>query len=168
VAGYHGRFRRSESRLSVFGIWERWAGSTAFEHNVTLGIVGFTPKPMAYGCDFTSAEGGLPARFELQEAREGVPGALMKRERRGQVTMDGATLALRSVHHLVGSPLELATPIGYVFEQDGLAIGAIELNGSPRLFLSPRADPATRRAIVTGAVALAVFWDPAESLLDDA
>lgn len=42
-------------------------------------------------------------------------------------------------------------------------VGAIEQNGTPRLFLPTDADVELRRALVVGAVALGVLWDPADS-----
>jgi hypothetical protein len=69
---------------------------------------------------------------------------------------------MRSVHAVEGSLLPLGTPIGYVFERDGRAVGAVELNGlTPRLWL-PAGDDDTRHASVAAAMALAVFWDPAQ------
>jgi len=66
------------------------------------------------------------------------------------------------VHAVEGSPFPLGTPIGFVFEHNGGAVGAIELNGlTPRLWL-PAGDDDTRRAAVTAALALAIFWDPAQ------
>ncbi len=44
-------------------------------------------------------------------------------------------------------------------------VGAIELDGTPRLFLPKDADVELQRALAIGAVALGVFWDPANSAL---
>jgi hypothetical protein len=55
----------------------------------------------------------------------------------------------------------VSAPIGYVFERDGAAIGGVEINGEPVMFAAPGTAPADRRAIVLAAVALSVFWDPA-------
>lgn len=183
VGEYSGSFRRSESRLQFFDVLDLRSGSASFslagplvegqieadcrmrERIINIGIVSFTPKRMAYGCDFTVNGRSFPARFEIQEAREGLAGALMKTERRGEVALDRVILQIHSVHDLEGSAFPLATPIGYVFRLDGEAVGAIELNGIPRLFLPRSDDIPLRRAVVTAAMALAVFWDPAASLL---
>jgi hypothetical protein len=87
------------------------------ERSVTLAIVSFTPKPMAYRCEFLHAEQPLAARFEIQELRTGLTGALMLQERRGEIALDGVVLQVRSVHSLEGSPIRMATSIGYVFER---------------------------------------------------
>ena len=77
------------------------------------------------------------------------------------IGLAGEVVRFRSVHHIVGGKLPTADPMGYVFEQDGEAIGALELNGKPVLTLSPDTDLDRRRAVMVAAVALATFWDPA-------
>ena len=184
-AGHDIAFQRSESRLSFFNIVENRSGYTNFtmrgpaisdqievkcdmrENNITLGDVSFTPKKMAYGCDFTANGYPFPARFELQEVREGLGGALNKKERRGEIALDRVILQIQSVHKLEGSPFEMASPIGYVFLLNGQPVGAVELNGTPVAFLPVTDDVALRRAVITGATALALFWDPANSSLGD-
>jgi hypothetical protein len=128
------------------------------ERSVTIDIVEFKPAPMAYGCDFASGGQKIAAMFEVQESS---PGLSNKQERRGRMMMDGAMLEIRSVHEIAGSILPVSAPIGYVFERDGAAIGGVEINGEPVMFAAPGTAPADRRAIVLAAVALSVFWDPA-------
>ncbi len=184
-AGHDITFQRSESRLSFFNIVENRSGYTNFtmrgpaisdqievkcdmrERNITLGDVGFTPKKMAYACDFASNGYPFPARFELQEVRDGLGGALNKKERKGEIALDRVILQVQSVHKLEGSPFEMASPIGYVFLQGGQPVGAVELNGTPVAFLPVTDDVVLRRAVVTGATALALFRDPANSSLGD-
>jgi hypothetical protein len=139
-----------------------FARCTVRQTTMTVGIVGFEPKKLAYECDFSEQGKGVGVRFTLQEGRDaGVPKTLQA-ERRGRIDFNGTTLTMRSVHAVEGSPLPLGTPIGYVFERDGRAVGAVELNGlTPRLWL-PAGDDDTRRASVAAAMALAVFWDPAQ------
>lgn len=184
-AGHDIAYKRSESRLSVFRLVERNAGYTRYtirgpsisdeigvdcdirELNISLGDATFTPKKIAFGCDLTANGLPFPARFELQEIREGLGGILNKKERRGEIAMDRVILEIRSVHKLVGTPIEMASPIGYVFLQDGQPVGAVELNGTPQVKLPVTDDVALRRAVITGAVTLALFWDPANSTLGD-
>jgi hypothetical protein len=184
-AGHDIAYARSETRLSVFGLVERNAGYTRYtmrgpsisdeigvdcnmrEINLTLGDAAFTPTKMAFGCDFTANGLPFPARFELQEIREGLGGMLNKKERRGEIALDRVILEIRSVHKLVGTPIEMASPIGYVFLKDGQPVGAVELNGTPQVKLPVTDDVALRRAVITGAVTLALFWDPANSALGD-
>ena len=65
------------------------------------------------------------------------------------------------MHALEGTPLTLEAPIGYVVEQSGRAIGAIELNGStPRVWL-PTDDATQRRGVLLAVMPLALLWDPA-------
>jgi NAD(P)-dependent dehydrogenase (short-subunit alcohol dehydrogenase family) len=65
-------------------------------------------------------------------------------------------------HHRVAKAL---TPIGYVFEHEGQAVGAVEINGTPVITHSPHTEDVMRRAILIASLALGLFWDPAESAL---
>jgi hypothetical protein len=183
VAGADGSFNRSATRLALFddlAVFDRGgAGFTLAgpgaapaiaavcsqrQTTVNLGIVGFAAKPLAYECDFKRDGQALAARLSLQEARDGSGQLTAQAQRRGLLQWQGATLTLRSVHQVQGSPLPLQTPIGYLFEAEGRgAVGAIELNGlTPALWLPPASEPQLRQAVLIAAVALAVFWDPAQ------
>lgn len=183
IGEHSGTFKRSETRLQFFDIAEFRAGGADFtlsgpliegqieahckmrERLLNLGDFSFTTKPMAYGCDFTVNKRSFPARFEIQEASTGIAGALLKNERRGEIAIDRVILQLQSVHRVVGSPLQLANPIGYEISLNGDVIAAVELNGTPRVWLPTHTDIPTQRAVVAAAMALAVFWDPADSAL---
>lgn len=180
MAGYAGQYRRSATRLELFGdlaVFDR--GRTSFtvegmtgeplsakctmrQTTMTIGVIGFEPKKFAYECDFDHAGKPAALRFTLQEGRDaGVPKTLQA-ERRGRIDFGGTTLTVRSVHAIEGTPIPAGTPIGYAFEQGGRAVGAVELNGlTPRVWL-PSANDDTRRAAVAAALALAIFWDPAQ------
>ncbi|MBL0925760.1 MAG: hypothetical protein IBJ12_15010 [Sphingomonadaceae bacterium] len=182
---WRGSYNRSEERLAFFETFVTNRGHSQFiiegpgisssieakcrmrERVLDLEIVEFTPGPMSYRCEFTAAAQAIPARFELQEVRSGLAGALSRRERRGEIALGGETVQIRSVHKLEGTPIEMAVPIGYVFEQNGFPVGAVEINGSPRLFFAEATNENLSRTIVTGAIALAIFWDPANSALGD-
>ncbi|MBX9707173.1 MAG: hypothetical protein K2X61_04475 [Caulobacteraceae bacterium] len=183
VGPYSGRFTRSDERLGIFDpMFERRDGRTDFEltgpeivgsirvacraqeRTVTLGLLSFEAQPMTFGCDISSV-GSDPARLEMRAHREGLGGRLMRQERRGQITLDGNTLQIRSAHDVEGSGIQLATPIGYVFDQDEASIGAVEINGSPTVIYDPVVSASARQAILIASVALGLFWDPAESAL---
>lgn len=183
LAAHGGTFRRAESRLQFFELLDRRSGSARFtlqgpliegqieaeckmrERAINLGVFSARAKPMSYRCEFAMDGHGIPARFELQEVREGLAGALNKSERRGEIAMDPVVLQIQSVHELEGSAFTLATPIGYLFLQNEVPVAAIELNGRPRVYLPAADDIPLQRAVVTAAIALAIFWDPADSLL---
>ncbi len=172
----NGVFSRSATRLSFFELYNMRDGGAKFsltgpdfanglearcimkERSVTIDIVEFKPAPMAYGCDFASGGQKLAAMFEVQET---APGLSNKQERRGRMMIGGSMLEIRSVHEIAGSILPVSAPIGNVFERNGAAIGGVEINGDPVMFATPGTTPADRRAIVLAAVALSVFWDPA-------
>jgi hypothetical protein len=172
LAGTPGRFERSASRLSLFddlmafdrvGASYRTAPSQGAavaascrgrQTEATVGVLSGAPRPYEVRCQFS---GGVSGEMVLA-APSAVPGT--RAERRGSVNAGGVTLALESVHRVQGSPLPLEQPIGYVFTQDGRAVGAIELNGTPRLWRPPAGTPA-HDAVTQAALALALLWDPA-------
>lgn len=181
---FSGAFTRSASRLAFFDpLYERRDGRTAFtvsgpgingnlavscrmrERTITVGVISFEPHKMAYGCEFSQEGQAVPAQFELLAHRAGLGGMAMRQERRGEITLDGVVLQIRSVHDLQGSSIPMGTPIGYLFEQEGAAVGAVELNGAPVVIYGPNTDQATRRAVLVASLALGLLWDPAESAL---
>ena len=179
---YSGSFARSETRLAFFDpMVELRGGTTKFnlqggelegvidakctmrERAITIGDISFKPKKMAYGCDFLHEGRSFPARFELQEISEGLGGMLSKRERRGEIAMDRSVIQIRSSHRMVGSAFDSASPIGYVFEAHGVPVGAVDINGAPVLTMNASTDLAARRAMLVSALALSIFWEPANS-----
>ncbi|MGQ7828867.1 hypothetical protein [Altererythrobacter sp. Z27] len=185
VGEYSGGYQRSEERLAFFDTWIKNSGHTEFvvegpaisttiearcrvqEKILDLGSLEFKTKPMSYSCEFTANGRPFPARFELQEVREGLSGALSKEARRGEILLGGEAVQIRSVHRIEGSPFAMASPIGYVFEQDGRPVGAVELNGRPVLILPRGTDQGLARTLTIAALALGLFWDPADSQLGD-
>lgn len=175
---YAGRYERSADRLSYFGTVNEARGHSAFtlagadlaepiegrcrmrESSLDLGLVEVTTRPMAYRCEFRADGQPIAAWLELQEENgRGTP--INRYVRYGRVELDGETVDIRSAHHLAGTSLPTSTPIGYLFEQRGRAVGAVELNGRPMLVVEPGASPALRRTLTLAALALGVFWDPA-------
>jgi len=172
LAGTPGRFERSASRLSLFDdllAFDRVAASyrttpsngaavaascRVRQTAATVGVLSGTPRPYEVRCQFS---GGVSGEMTLA-APSAVPGT--RAERRGTVSAAGVTLALQSVHRVQGSPLPLEQPIGYVFTQDGRAVGAVELNGTARLWRPPAGTP-VHDALTQAALALALLWDPA-------
>lgn len=184
AGAYHGTFARSDTRLALFDPLHEQRGGRAVvsivgpagegsitadcsvrERTVTLGIVSFRPKPMSFGCALVGSMPGSTGRIEVQEAAEGPGGMMMREARRGELVVEGRTFRIRSVHDVAGSPIQSGTPIGYLFEWEGRAVGAVEVNGSPTIRISRTADAATRRTVLIGALALGLFWDPANSPL---
>ena len=178
AGAYSGRYERSSDRLSYFGTVNEARGHSEFtlagpgvpeaiegrcrmrESSLDLGLVEVTTRPMAYRCEFRAGDRPLAAALELQEVASA---AINRYERRGRLTLAGETIDIHSVHHLAGTSMPVSTPIGYVFEQRGRAVGAVELNGKPALIVEPGASPALQRTLTLAALALGVFWDPANT-----
>lgn len=172
-----GAFKRSAQKLSFFDLFNMRDGGADFtlqgadfqnamqvscvmrERTITIDFVEFKPGPMAFGCDVRSDGQRSPAVFEVQESS---PDFTNRQQRRGSVMIDGAVLDIRSVHEIAGSPLPTSAPMGYVFERNGVAIGGVDLNNGPSVFEAPGATQADHRAVLLAAVALSVFWDPAQ------
>lgn len=182
VAGeYSGSYKRTLDRLSLFRLFEQTDGRASFtvagpaisstiegycdvrERALTFDDIEIKPGRMAYRCDFEADGLPIPARFEVQESRRGIAANLSRNARRGEIALAGEIVGFRSVHEVVGGIVPVEDPIGYVFEQDGEAIGALQLNGKPVLTMSGRLDRDQRRAVVVASVALATFWDPAST-----
>ena len=181
AGGYSGRYERSADRLSFFGTVNEGRGHSEFtiagadiaetvegrcrmrQSSLDLGLVEVTTRPMAYACEFRAGGRPIAAWLELQE--DNGPGTPINRYvRYGRIALDGETVEIRSVHHFAGTSLPAATPIGYQFEQRGRAVGAVELNGRPALMIEPGASPGLRRTLALAALALGVFWDPANTI----
>jgi hypothetical protein len=172
LAGTPGRFERSASRLSLFddGVAFDRVGASyrtapargaavaascrARQTSATVGVLSGALKPYEVRCQFSGGVSGEMTLAAPAVARD------TRAERSGTVSAGGVTLALQSVHRVLGSPLPLAQPIGYVFTLDGRPIGALELNGQPRLWRPPAGTPA-HDAVTQAALALALLWDPA-------
>jgi hypothetical protein len=176
---YSGRYERSADRLSYFDTVNEGRGRSEFtlagadlpetiegrcrmrESSLDLGLVEVTTRPMAYRCEFAAGGRPIAASLELQEVTRS---AINRYERRGRMTLDRERVEIRSVHHLAGTSLPTSTPVGYQFEQHGRAVGAVELNGRPALIVEPGASPELRRTLTLAALALGVFWDPANTI----
>ena len=183
VGAWQGSFTRSEERLALFDAFVTNSARAGFimegpgisetieadcrmrERVVEISVVSFAPQRMAYACQFTAAGRAFPASFELREARTGFADDLSRRQRIGEIALGGEVVQIRSVHKIEGSPFEMASPIGYVFEQAGRPVGAVELNGQARLILADPANAGLARTITVAAMALALFRDPANSAL---
>lgn len=182
VGDWRVSFQRSDARTAIFDpIYERREGTLRFtlsgpdvngalngdcgarERTLTLGVFSKDVQPMAFACSFTHGNRPIPARLELQAARSNI--VLPMQERRGEIALDHVVLSIRSIHAWEGSPLKSELPVGYEFRRDGVLIGAVELNGTPSLRLSPMLPTHERRAAVVAAVATGLLWDPAASSL---
>ena len=180
AGSYAGRYERSADRLSFFGPVNEARGHSEFtlagpdipeaiegrcrmrESSLDLGLVEVTTRPMAYRCEFRAEGRPIPAWLELQEDN-GAGTPINRYVRYGQIALDGETVEIRSVHHLAGTSLPTSTPIGYVFEQRGRPVGAVELNGKPVLVVEPGVSPQLEQTLTLAALALGVFWDPANT-----
>jgi hypothetical protein len=179
AGAYAGDYERSADRLSFFDTLRSNTARAEFtiagpeigstiearcrmrERSIDTGLVEVIYQPMAYGCDFTADGHVFPARFELQEVHSD---ALKPYQRRGEIALGGEIVQIRSVHAIEGTSLPTLAPIGYVFEQDGRPVGAVELNGKPVLILPAGTAPGLARTLTIAALALGVLWDPANSV----
>lgn len=177
VGQNNGAFRRSAQELSFFGLFNMKDGGASFnvqgadfpeglqvsctmrERTIVIDIVEFKPGPMAYGCDVSSQGQRIAAVMEVQEA---APDFTNRQQRRGGVMIDGTVLDIRSVHDMEGGVLPTSAPMGYVFERNGVALGGVDLNNGPAVYEASGSSPADHRAVLLAALALSVFWDPAQ------
>lgn len=187
LAGYSGTFTRGESRLGVFDpllVFNRASSSFTVagpgletpvsaecrmrQTSVTVGLISVDPKKMHYGCDFRADGMPVAAYFAIAEADDTLAERIVRTERRGEMLLGKTRLQVRSTSRLAGSSWPSETPIGYLLDMDGRTVAGIELNGTrPTLFLPARASSEVHQAALLASLALAVFWDPANSMLGD-
>lgn len=189
LGGYNGRFTRIESRFTVFDpLYAANRGKSTFtlegfdvdgtiagecdftERVVTVGVLTFDAKKLAYVCVITDASGAVVGSLTLGEPKpDGFKERMLARAaRQGVADIGDVRIAITSVHHYEGSRLSSQTPVGYVLTHDSAAVGALELTDSdPTFFVHPGAKPEVRRATLLAALGLSVLRDPADSMLGD-
>lgn len=182
VAGEHGTFSRSASRLALFdALYEGESAVASFSfappgevasrcsmrrRTANVGVLTYEFRPMVYTCSFSGA--GVPALLTLAETRSTSRVESMKRERSGEMVLGDVRLQVRSSHLLAGSKLATAAPIGYLFERHGRAVAAVEINGTePVIILGEGSTASEKRAVTLASLALALLWDPKETGLSD-
>ena len=189
IGDFSGEFTRIESRLAIFdpayassrgtasfaiagpGIDGRLRADCSFKENVvTLGVVTFDSKKLAFVCELDSSSGGTVGRVVLGEPRpEGFKQRLLARAARTGAAEIGATrLELASVHEYEGSRFKSQTPTGYVVTSNASVVGALELTDvNPTIFVASSLSDDDRRSTMLAALAVSLLRDPAVSTLGD-
>jgi hypothetical protein len=174
VAGHVGGFTRGAKALTEIGFLDLRAASAAFdivgpelpgaidavcdadEPSVIKGPAGkIAGEGRSVLCEFDLDGAPTDWALELDPTPED------PRLRRGVITLDAATLSLRSTNAAAPDGMETRVTTGYVLEGEGGVVGTVELTVEPPLFrLSDTAGPAERRAALVAAAALAVLAGP--------
>lgn len=171
-AGSEGQFTRGADRLEFFdSLLIRNSGAGTFryaglegacryrEKEVNVGSVSTRTKPFAYRCLF--GRNGAPAGELVIGEELGTTGAMLgKRGREGYLLFDGVHYEISSIHRFDVGGLANANALGYRFDADGRAVGAVDVNGPTKTVYAPRGG-AAREAVFAGSLALSVLWDPA-------
>jgi len=118
-------------------------------------------RPLLLACAYR-LDGRDVGGMELRGAPPGAPTPLV--ERAGEVRVDGVALAVRSDHAMTGVAGPSTTPVGYLVEEGGRPVAALETVGSGTRRLMLPADPARRRAALAALVTLGLFWDPDDAI----
>jgi len=188
LAAGGGSFTRIESRLAVADpLFAQNRGKSSFtlsspdhpqavsgecefrENVVTVGVLTFDPKKLAYVCELSS-DGRFDGTLTLGEPK---PRSMRERVmaqdiRVGLAEIGSVRIELESVHRYSGSRLVSPVPVGYTLALDGRVSGAVELTDTnPTVLLGPDLDQHERLAMLTAALAIAVLRDPATSALGD-
>lgn len=189
LGGYRGQFTRGESRLGIIDpLYVSNKGKSSFtledasgrvlmtascrmgKGTVTIGVVTFDPKKMAYTCDFHGIDAEAGARLVLgQPKRDGMKEKfLAKDRRRGEATILSEHFIIDSVHEYAASKFSSQAPLGYLIASDNAVVAAVDLlDWNPIVFINPEATESLRKATLAVALALAVLRDPANSALED-
>lgn len=180
LAGVPGHFTRGADRLGIMDpLLVRNSGGGRFalaasplapelegrcsyrEGQLNAGVIAITPRRFAYHCDLSGAGHRPLGRLSIAD-RNAPFGAIHARsEREGILDFGGQRLVVRSVHHMQGSRFSVPAPLGYMFVADGREVGAVDLNGPVKTVFAPRTGP-YREAVIAGALALSILWDPAD------
>lgn len=125
------------------------------QRDINVGDLFFNAKPFAFQCTFsaphdaslTLLEGNALSRISLLQ------------ERRGELRFQGRSLNVRSIHEGTGLAIASTKPLGYVIEENGKAVSAVQISGTPMVYLPAKADNALRQASLQATLALALLWE---------
>jgi hypothetical protein len=128
-----------------------------------LGITYKTEK-LQYVCTFSGPGAGADADFTLVLAKAGsILTALQQPQRNGELRFGGVTLQART-EQVGGAPIGGGKVLGYVYSQDGVDIGAVDLMGdgmsNGNFVYLPPAGSKTRDAAAMLSFILIYFDDP--------
>lgn len=180
LAGARGTFTRAAERLALLDpaiVRHRGGGSfhvaaspkagalgglCAYrEGRVGAGPISVTTRRLSYSCDFARDGRPMPAGLVIEDPSGPFGTPHGRSERIGTLFFEGREIGVRSIHRDAGGGLPTPHALGYMFEADGREIGAVDLNGTNKTIFAPRGG-ADREAVIAGAIALSIFWDPAE------
>jgi len=139
------------------------------ERVVTVGVVTFDARKLAYVCDIHGDDGLVGNLTVGQPKPEGLRARVLARaDRRGVARIGSIQIDIESVHQYEGSKIGSQTAVGYVLSVSTGVVGALELTDvEPTFLLLRQAEPEIRQAALIAAVGLSVLRDPAESTLGD-
>jgi hypothetical protein len=180
LAGVPGSFSRSADRLGIFDpLLVRNSGGGSFtlaasplgpqlsgrcryrEREINAGPISVTPGRLGYHCLFRSQGRPLAAELVLIDPKSALGTVHGQSRRVGYLAIEGREIGIRSIHRDARGGLPPPTPLGYIFDADGLEVGAIDVNGTNKTLHVPR-DPQFREAVIAAGLALSIFWDPAD------
>ena len=127
-----------------------------------LGITYKTEK-LQYLCTFSGPGAGADADFTLVLGKAGsILKALQQPQRTGELRFSGVTLQART-EQVGGAPIGGGKVLGYVYSQDGVDIGAVDLigdmAGAKTAYLPPKGSKARDAAAMLSFI-LIYFDDP--------
>lgn len=188
LGDYRGDFTRIESRFALFDpLYAANRGKSSFalegpgiegaitaecrfkEGVVTVGVLTFDAKRLAYVCEIADGAGAI-GNLTLGEPKlSGFKERMLARAtRRGLLQLGDVTIGVESVHHYERSKLSSQAPVGYVLTFDSQPVAALELTDSdPTFLLGAGLTPELRRSVLIAALGLSVLRDPETSALGD-
>ncbi len=180
LEGARGTFTRSAERLGIFDpllVDHRGGGSFQLDRTtgnaalagrcsyregiINVGPVTVTPRQLAFHCEFAREGRLIEAGLVLEDPQSAFGTIHGRSERVGTLFYEGQQIEVRSIHHDEGGGLPSPTALGYVLTGESGEIGAVDLNGLNKTIFAPFAGE-EREAVLAGALALSIFWDPAE------
>lgn len=166
-------FERGASRLSLFddlvradrsALQWRWGETDTVRADCRsrrrthgAGVVEVVGRSLEIECRF-EPDG---ARLTLTETRGST--RTLRSERRGDFAQGSQRWTVRSLHRAEGALIDVAQPLGYVVEDGGRALAAVELQGTRPVLHLPAAGDPRRAQVLPALLALALLWDESGS-----
>ncbi|NTZ42432.1 hypothetical protein G7A66_04885 [Altererythrobacter sp. SALINAS58] len=185
LAGAYGTFTRSAERIGIFDpLLVRHQGGGAFqiepgsgnaglagrcsyrEGQVNVGPVAITPDRLVYYCEFARDGAPIDAELIIEDPKNAFGTVHGRSERQGTIFYEGQQIEIRSIHRDEGGGLPSPTALGYLLVDESGEIGAIDMNGLNKTIFAPLLGE-KREAVLAAALALSIFWDPAEVQPDE-
>jgi hypothetical protein len=104
-------------------------------------------------CTFQRDGGGTPARLVMAESLNRNTGW------QGAMRSGDTQIEISATHGVVGTPLHVGAPTGYIFRIDDRTVGAVEVINAGTVWVDNAVPPETRSALAATSAVLLLYQD---------